>query len=402
MIGIGNGIGRRRGNLLRTLTNALMQQPSAFGSAPWVTTLSSVSTDADGTADGLILTAPSGDHYISQNVILTFGGSYAFSVDAKAGDRRYLVWKNDSLTASKSAIFDLQLGIKTAEVGCAASIFPTTGGYYRVFIDWTADLTNNNLSLYSTDNAFGGGTTGTGAIAFYLKNAALAGPQPTAVANRTLVLDAAQLVTAGAYAVWNDSSGNGRSVNQATASMWPAATMVGGYPAVDFDGSNDRLVNMSAFTITSILTSTAYAMFAVCYIDAINAADAAATHNDGIISSVNGVFGLCLKNTPILQAAHYDGGFKQDTRAVATGAITLLASRFKTGTVYASVDGVDGAGAASGTISSFTGGWEIGRAQQGPNYYDGKLLWFEVWNVAMSDGDWAARKTALKAQFGIP
>jgi hypothetical protein len=89
-----------------------------------------------------------------------------------------------------------------------------------------------------------------------------------------LWLDAADASTvttvSGAVSQWNDKSGNGRNVAQATADNRPAftANAINGRPALDFDGSSHRLFNASAalqrnvpgtsvFTVTKLDVDTA-------------------------------------------------------------------------------------------------------------------------------------------------
>ncbi len=216
----------------------------------------------------------------------------------------------------------------------------------------------------------------------------------TTYAGNTIDLNASVGYASG---TWTDPV-SGRSVTQAGGTARPTATTVGGFAALDFDGSNDYLTGTD---ITVIATNSAYTFLAVAWIDAIDSSAAASVHNDGILTTANGVIGFCLKNTPALFAGQFDGGFKQDSQTVGTGALTLLGARFGGGTIKASVNGVDGAGAASGNVSVFSGAWDVGRAGQGPNYFDGKLLRLITYNVALSDANWAAAKTALMIQYGI-
>jgi hypothetical protein len=66
-----------------------------------------------------------------------------------------------------------------------------------------------------------------------------------------LWLDAADASTvttvSGAVSQWNDKSGNGRNISQSTANQRPTFTSSGlnGKPTLDFDGSNDVLLNAS-------------------------------------------------------------------------------------------------------------------------------------------------------------
>jgi hypothetical protein len=193
---------------------------------------------------------------------------------------------------------------------------------------------------------------------------------PTIYSGCTLDLDAGVGFTPSS---WADQSGAGNDVAQATGSLQPSATTVGDFAAVNFDGSDDRMV--SAADVSTIITASAYTILAVVYIDAIDSADAVGIHNDGIFTAQNGVFGLCLKNTPVALVGHFNGAaFTQDTKTVATGALTLVACRYDGTKIYASVDGVDSSGTSSGNIASLTGAFEVGRAGQGPQYFDGKLF----------------------------
>lgn len=70
----------------------------------------------------------------------------------------------------------------------------------------------------------------------------------------------------GFVVTWYDQSGNARNVTQGTADNQPKLVSSGavitesGKPAVDFDGSNDRLIHAGA----AITTSSALSVFTVC------------------------------------------------------------------------------------------------------------------------------------------
>ena len=198
---------------------------------------------------------------------------------------------------------------------------------------------------------------------------------------------------------WADQSGQGNTVTQGTGGQQPSATTVSGFAAVNFDGTDDRMA--SSADVNTVITASAYTLFAVVYIDAIDSADAVGIHNDGIFTAQNGVFGLCLKNTPAALAGHFTGSFTQDTKTVATGAITLVGCRYDGTKIYTSVDGAESAGTASGNIASLSGVFEVGRAGQGPAYFDGKLLRFIAYNVNLSAPNVATAIAALKTQYGI-
>jgi len=77
----------------------------------------------------------------------------------------------------------------------------------------------------------------------------IGGFSPTGITGLTLWLDAVQItgaVNGGALAQWDDASGGGRHVTQATAANQPTyqTSVRNGLPVVRFDGTNDRLARV--------------------------------------------------------------------------------------------------------------------------------------------------------------
>lgn len=160
-------------------TNLYLQ--SADLSTSWVTSQTTVSTnqavspDGTTTADKLIASATSADHYIYQSPSVTSGTQYTMSVYAKpAGyNRMQLFFASTRFAATgRRALFDVSTGTVIAvESGVTATITNVGNGWYRCSITATATSTGTGFSglsvMSSTETSIGNAWTGDGTNGVY-------------------------------------------------------------------------------------------------------------------------------------------------------------------------------------------------------------------------------------------
>ena len=180
-----------------------------------------------------------------------------------------------------------------------------------------------------------------------------------------LWLDAADAGTvttvSGAVSRWNDKSGNGRNVSQATSANRPLylTSQVNGLSALSFDGVNDAMSNTS---IGLPIGATARTMFAV-YKPQGNTSAANDICAQGIANSTGAWFALEFRGTTGNVGDPYFAGFNADlfdSAAVTTS--TKIASINYTGSVGTLKR--NGSQIAAGTLSLSTTGnaFKIGEA----------------------------------------
>ena len=143
----GTNFGVTRTNLLRR-----SEEFETTWSAPGlsaVTPNTTVAPDGTTTADTLVeTTGVSGVHRVSQNISVTSGTNYTFSVFAKQGSRQY-VYLGFGPNATWNGIgvngfFDLQNGTIGTLVNCTATIVAYPNGWYRCTVTSTPTATNAN------------------------------------------------------------------------------------------------------------------------------------------------------------------------------------------------------------------------------------------------------------------
>lgn len=170
-------------------TPNLFSHSEQFDNAAWTKSGATVSANAatapDGTAtaDKVVETATTGNHDVRRSIATTAGTVYAFSVYARAGERTRLrihTWT----PFTYGALFDLATGTAGPASGVLTpagyGIEAVGGGWYRCWVNHTADGTAVTFAAVLTDAAAGSGYTGDGSSGLFLWGAqAEAGVLPT-------------------------------------------------------------------------------------------------------------------------------------------------------------------------------------------------------------------------------
>ena len=148
----------------------LLERTEEFDNAYWTKTRSSVTANAaiapDGTttADKLVEDNTTGTH-IAVRIVTLSAASYTFSVFAKADQRSWISFLNNSLVLS-SANFNLAAGtLGTVSANASASITNVGGGWFRCAVTWTTPAGANELLIRlgtadATPSYAGDGTSG--------------------------------------------------------------------------------------------------------------------------------------------------------------------------------------------------------------------------------------------------
>lgn len=164
------------------LPQNFVQYPKEFDNAKWIKSNSTITTDAttspDGTttADKLVENTANAIHQAAQNIEVTAGTEYTYSIYVKdAGRSRCRIAVSDSFfIGAPAAQFDLSTGTKTLEVDCLSSITPIGNGWFKIQLKATADTSGspsfvvNPVQTGTTSTYTGDGTSG-----IYIWNAEL-------------------------------------------------------------------------------------------------------------------------------------------------------------------------------------------------------------------------------------
>jgi hypothetical protein len=217
---------------------------------------------------------------------------------------------------------------------------------------------------------------------------------PASIPGLQLWLDASQisgLNDGDAVATWNDLSGNGNDVTQATASKKPTykTGIQNGLPAVLFDGVDDFLLITKAFGLTSGTLFVVYKSTAGSYCVLRTNNDSAGQYfryaGDG-----NGYWGVFTTGRIETYPASMPGA------NVAAYVVDVSSAASKT----VHVNGID-KGAQSFTFASPTQiniGDNLG---SGGPYMTGYVMEVGLYNSAISAGNLALLNVYLAAKYGI-
>lgn len=165
---------------------------------------------------------------------------------------------------------------------------------------------------------------------------------------------------------WRDRV-SGLAMSEATNRPAYRASEINGYPAVDFDGTNDKLTSATVST-DYVPNGADFSVVAVVKIDAVTAV-AGTNAADCVFADSNSAVGMFLWNnagTYTLLACAYDGSYRYANKSIGTSLPAqgvVLEMRLSGGSLIASVNGVDGTpyvgfGTLSALVSNFNMGYK--------------------------------------------
>jgi Concanavalin A-like lectin/glucanases superfamily len=193
-----------------------------------------------------------------------------------------------------------------------------------------------------------------------------------------------------------DLTGSNLSIFQGTNANNPTiVTGAGAY--LDFDGTNDDLV--SGYSISSIITATAWEAYVVLKVDAVNTANANFDANDVVIGD-NGYWGIALKSMGAglyqVQVGQYDGAYKHATVAITLNAWHVIHAYFDGTNINVELNGVPEPPAASGAVQSVAGTFKVGGSDiNTTQQFDGKIRGIAIFPATLS----IAGRNAMAARF---
>jgi hypothetical protein len=191
-------------------------------------------------------------------------------------------------------------------------------------------------------------------------------------------------------------SSSGRNLTEATN---PPST--GSEDEADFDGTNDILANATA--MSTMITASAYFMWALVWIDAIDTAndESTAYSNDPIICDSGGYWGMHLTTNGgnKVQMFHWDGAGKAAEATVSTGQWTLIMARYDGTNIRIQVNSGSVVTRAAGSVSTLTG--TVQMAGRGAGFANIKVRDGGVMASAGSDGLFSSIKSYVNTFYGL-
>ena len=172
------------------------------------------------------------------------------------------------------------------------------------------------------------------------------------------------VAAAAAVPTWRDRV-SGLVMSEATNRPLYRTAEINGYPAVDFDGTNDKLTSATIST-DYVANGADFSIVAVVKIDAVTAV-VGNNAADCVFADSNNAVGMFLWNnagTYTLLACAYDGSYRYANKSIGTvlpAQGVVLEMRLVGTDLIASVDGVDGtAYAGFGTLSALVANFHMG------------------------------------------
>lgn len=214
------------------------------------------------------------------------------------------------------------------------------------------------------------------------------------------------LAEGAAVTQWNDESGNGRHLVQATGSLQPVVKhgIINGRSAIRFDETG-RLLASNGFTVGSLIAAQAGTIFAVFFIDSDAATDDMIFRGHDAATGTK--FIQLLRNGVNLEAYNFDTTSDIAIKAVTIGAWHLATWGHDSTNVIISVDDQDDAarvvsasGATDADILSSTA-FSIGAGPSGGAPLKGFIAELILFNSALSEINRRAVSTYLKEKYNL-
>lgn len=215
---------------------------------------------------------------------------------------------------------------------------------------------------------------------------------------RRLILDERGLtVTSSVYSAWADQSGAGSNFTASVGQRPEDDTLLNGYAAPHFDGSDDFFTGPTASTVLSLTGFHGYLVFRP---DVHDAADGSFFNEDYVIGDLNGNCGVSIGVSGIHAGIFTGAATNMTTRdAVSDGTTylfewsydgTTLSSRLAAGTTRT---------VASAAPASLSTAVVIG--DRGGANYDGKIAFIAVYNVKHNASTANSIRAFLGAKYAV-
>jgi hypothetical protein len=181
-----------------------------------------------------------------------------------------------------------------------------------------------------------------------------------------------------------------RDLTQGTGANQPGTGVaIDGHTAPDFDGTNDFLTNATA--ISTMLSASAWRMWALIYIDAIAINDAISYNNDTVVCDTGLFWAVTLREnagSPLVYAYQWDGAEKRVSQTVTTSAWNLIQARYDGTNLRLKVNSSSVLTAAAGNISTTTGSLIVGAGSAvGAKPFNGRIADMGLLASAGTDAD---------------
>lgn len=204
---------------------------------------------------------------------------------------------------------------------------------------------------------------------------------------------------------WHDVSGNSNDAIQNTAGFRPQyqTNQANGFPALDFDGNDDRILS------SGVSTSNQATIFTVVRADAVT------NNNDGIIHAAPAgqefttntnekTIGMWIERTTL---EPWGRGIQSNNtirslptvNSISTGTFYVITNHYNGSDITQYINGaVSGSISYDGTLKSWT---EFGIGRQGNESFTGDIAEVIAYTVSLNDAQMIIVHNYLKAKYGI-
>lgn len=219
--------------------------------------------------------------------------------------------------------------------------------------------------------------------------------------------DAAYITLATGVSQWSDKSGNGLHITQATGGLQPAYTSslaaLGNKPAVDFQNAH-RMQGTWLHSTSNTMTVSAYTMYMVVVVDAIDTNSGTVFNNDAIWSGPNNaLFGTHFTSaTPNVQGYNFDTNADTANLATTTGVGKIFIQSHDAGNIviYDYAAGTS-ATAASGNTANVADLFRMGANFNAAAFFDGKVAHFLIYNTTHDASTRAQVGNELRRRYSL-
>lgn len=171
----------------------------------------------------------------------------------------------------------------------------------------------------------------------------------------------------------------------------------------NFDGTNDILT--AGGTLATYATATAYAGWALVYVDAISTNAASSFNNDAILSTTGGAaVVIYLKSTGVVGLRHFGGssGELALTTAFSTGTWQLVQWKYNGTNAKIRVNGGAWASVAPDALAATSNPVALGRNFDGAQFLDGKIKELALSKTAFTDDEFDDILDDVRADYSLP
>ena len=207
----------------------------------------------------------------------------------------------------------------------------------------------------------------------------------------------------GTVTTWNDSSGNGRNLQNSGNKATYTSNLRNGYPGLTFAGTEGPYQSAVGVTMANIITASASTMYFMFKVTSISTNNVASYQNDALMSDFGGYYATYFRSGgPLVGLGWYTSADHVDTQSISTGTFYIIEELHSSGNIFTRLNnGTQSAGTGAGDLGSTASRFQVGSDYQISHHFTGATGEIVIYNTALNSTDQSYNRGYLLTRWAI-